>query len=392
MKTHLVALLFVLGVCCPALARGQSSPPATQVTSNASESEPPKPYHLVKTIPLPFLKKMSGQLGFDEAGDRLFFSDGKDLVVINARSGERVGLIPKIGNVSDVAFAPDIHRAFIVDSYSHELFVLDLSNLALVQKTNVGTESSSLVYDQGVKEVFTTDSETSTCKVFDAVAGKKVAAVKLQGYPVHAAYDAHGHIYFEVASNDSRIPPASIPGTYIAPMKTDLAELDSRTLLMGDRWKEAPCPHMRLMGVDRSGQDLVIGCQNSVMLVDPQSRKTIASSTIMGVRPIAPLTVSPSLGDAFFAGLDEQADPHRLVWVIVHEDSSGHLGPAVLAPQVLGRPAAFDGTTQQFFAVQSDMKIGDSGLYMTVPGSGPTPVPVQQPVPGTFRILVYGRD
>lgn len=201
-----------------------------------------------------------------------------------------------------------------------------------------------------------------------------------------------GTIYFEVASSDSRIPPVSIPGTYIAPMKTDLAELDSRTLSMGDRWKETPCPHMRLMGIDRSGQDLVIGCQNSVMLVDPQTRKTIASSAIMGVKPIAPVTASPSLGDTFFAGLDEQADPHRLVWVIVHEDSSGHLGPTVLTPQVSGQPAAFDGSRQQFFVVQSDMKTGDTGLYMRVPGSGPTPVPVQRPVPGTFRILIYGRD
>lgn len=392
MKTYFSVLLVVSSLCSTAIARGQSSSSATQATPNTSESAPLKPYHLVKTIPLSFLKKMSGQLGFDETSDRLFFSDGKDLVVISASSGERVGLIPKIGGVSDVAFAPDIHRAFIVDSSSRELFVLDLSTLALVEKTNVGTESSSIVYDPLAKEVFTTGSESSSCKVFDAVAGKKVATVKLRGYPVHATGDSHGHIYFEVASNDLRPPPPSFPGTYIAPLKTDLAELDSHTLLMGDGWKETPCPHMRLMGIDRSGQDLVIGCPNSVVLVDPQSRKTVATSTVMRVKLIAPVTISQSLGDAFFEGFDEQTDPHRLVWVIVHEDSSGHLGPAVLAPQLSGRPAAFDGTRERLFAVQSDTKTSDTGLYATVPGIGPTLLPIQEAVPGTFRILVYGRD
>lgn len=182
MKIHFVALFIGLVPCSAPVARAQSSSSTLQPASTAPESEPLKPYHLVRTIPLPFLKRMSGQLGFDQENDRLLFSDGKDLVVINASDGQRVGLVPKIGRVSGIAFAPDIHRAFIVDSDSRALFALDLSTLRLVQKANVGAESSSIQYDPEVKEVFTTGSESSTCKVFDAVAGKRVSTVKLRGY------------------------------------------------------------------------------------------------------------------------------------------------------------------------------------------------------------------
>lgn len=389
MKPYVAAFLILVGICCPSLAKGQSS---SETTSNASESEPLKPYHLVKRIPLPFLKKMSGQLGFDQETGRLFFSDGKDLVVINSGTGERVGLIPKIANVSDVAFAPDIHRAFLVDSYSRDLFALDLSALTLVQKTNVGTESSFVLYDSEAREVFTAGTESSSCKVFDAVTIKKVAAAKLRGYPLRAANDSNGHIYFQVAPNDPRLPLLSVHGIYIAPLKTDVEELDTRSLAVGDRWDEASCPHMLLMGVGRSRQDLVMGCQNSIALVDPQTRKVTATSTIVGVKPIAPLTVSSALGDAFFEGLDEQADSHRVYLVIVHEDPSGHLEHAVLAPQLPGRPAAFDEATQHIFIVQSDTKVTDTGLFFAPSGREMTPLRVPQPIPGTFRILVYSRN
>lgn len=388
-KRHLAVFLFVLSVCCPSLARGQSTSVAT---FNPSESESLRPYHLIKTIPLSFLKKMSGQLGFDHETGRLFFSDGKDLVVLNSSTGERVGIIPRIANVSDIAFASDIHRVFLVDSFGRDLFDLDLPTLTLIQKTNVGAESSFVLYDSETREVFTAGTGSSTCKVFDAVTNKKVAAAKLRGYPVRAANDMHGHIYFEVTPNDPRLPPLSVPGTYITPLKTDLAELDTRSLAVGDRWDEASCPHMVLMGVDRFHQELVIGCQSSVTLVDPQTRKITAFSAIVGVKPIAPITVNAALGDAFFLGLDERADSHRVYLEFVHEDSTGHLGPAVLAPQLPGRPAAFDDTTQHMFIVQSDTKIVDSGLFLAPAGRDMTPLRVPQPIPGTFRILVYSRN
>lgn len=329
---------------------------------------------------------MSGRLGFDPESDRLFFSDGKDLVIVDSRNGVRVGLIPKIRAISDIAFAPDIHRLFIVDSDDGNLFVLDLSTLALVEKTNVGTESSSIVYDPVVKKVFTAGGESSSCKVFDAVAGKKVATVKLRGYPVHAAADAHGHIYFELTSNAWRPPPLYTPLTYIAPLKTDLAELNTRTMEMGDRWNEPSCPHIQLVGIDRSDQDLVIGCQNSVTLVDPQTRKIVAYSAITG----AVLAFSAQFGDAFVAEVDQHAQ--KVTFLIVHEDSFGNLGPAIAAPQVLAWPSAFDVITQRFFALQSETKTINTGLFMETPGGERIPLSLPQPIPGTFRILVYGRD
>lgn len=388
MKAYLVALLLALGVCGASVAQGRSSSSILQEPSNTSTSTSGalKPYHLIRSIPLPFLKKMQGRIGFDQDSGRLFFSDGKDLLVINANNGQRVGLIPKIGEASDIALAPDIHRAFIVDANSRDLFVLDLSTLAVVQKTNAGAESSSAQYDPEVKEVFTTGSESSTCKVFDAVTGKQVAVVKLHGYPVRAAGDSHGHIYFELAPNLWRPPPLYAPLTSIAPLKTTLAELNTRTLEIGDSWNETSCPRLQLMGIDRSGQDLVLSCQNSVALVDPQTRKIMALSAITG----AVLTFGAQAGDAFVEGVDHQT--HRSEFQIVHEDSFGHLGPAVPAPQVWAPPDAFDGPAKQFFAVESDTKTVDTGSFMRTPDGQMIPLTLPQPIPGTFRILVYGRN
>lgn len=203
---------------------------------------------------------------------------------------------------------------------------------------------------------------------------------------VHAVADAHGHIYFELTSNPWRLPPLYTSMTYIAPMKTDLAELNTRTMEMGDRWNEPSCPHVQLVGMDRSDQDLVIGCSNSVTLLDPQTRKVVAYAAVTS--PV--LAFGAQLGDAFLAGVDQQTQ--RVAFLIVHEDSSGHLGPAVPAPQVWARPDAFDANRQQLFAVQSETKTIDTGAFMETPNGERTPLNLLQPVPGTFRILIYGRN
>jgi len=339
---------------------------------------------------------MSGQLGYDQENGRLFFSDGKDLDIVNASDGQRVGLASKIRRASDIAFAPDIHRAFIADSDSRALFAMDLSTLTVVQKINVGAESWSVLYDPDTKKVFTTGVSSSTCKVFDAGAGKQIGSVKLHGYPLRAASDSHGHIYFNLASTNPGTPLLEAPGVLVTPtplpLKSDLAELDTRTLFMGNRWNEPSCAFLSLMGIDQSGQDLVLGCQNSVKLMDRQTRKIVASAAITGVRPVASLIFSSSLGDVFLLGLDEQPDSHRRKMVIVHEDSSGHLGPAMLAPQLLVLPGAFDGAKQQFFTLQSETTTVDTGLFMQVPGGQMTHLRVPRPIPGTFRIVVYSRN
>ncbi len=393
-RTHLVPLFLVVSACNGFLAWGQSSSAASQTTSHTSAFEELKPYHLIGTIPLPSLKKMSGRLGFDQQNGRLFFSDGKDLVIVNSDSGERVGLVPKIRGVSSIAFAPEIHRVFILNSDSRDLFVLDLTALTIVRKANAGAESSSILYDSATKKILATGITSSTCKVFDAVSGEQVGTVKLRGYPLRAVGDAYGHVYFELTSR-SLGTLLQVPGTMSptpTPLKSDLAELDTRMLAMGERWQEESCPYLVLLGIDRSGQNLVTGCKNSITLLNLQTRKTIGSSAIGGVKVSVPVTFNPDFGDAFLVGVDAQTTPYQLELIVVHEDSSGQLDPAELVPQVFGRPAAFDAAAQHFFVVQSDTKTVDSGLFIEAPGSGLTPLPVQEPVPGTYQILVYGRD
>jgi hypothetical protein len=385
-------MLLAVIVCGTSIARGQSSPSSTQDASKASADEPSKPYHLIRTIPLPFLKKMSGRIGFDEQSGRLFFSDGKNLVFISAATGETVGLVPKIDEVSDVAFAPGIHRVFVADSKRRALIFLDPQTLTIAVRASAGVESSSVVYDPSTKDVFTTSISSSSCRIFDGSTGKFIKAIKLRGYPYRAVADSRGHTYFQLSPNDLTTLLHSFPEIgHPIPLKTEIAELDTHTLEMGKKWNTT-CPYMLLMGVDSSGQNLVIGCNSSVALMDPQTRKILASSAVTGFRWSAPVAFSSALGDAFFVGFDAPA--HRQELVIVHENSTGQLGPAIVAPQLLGRPAAFDGNARYLFVVQSDTKTVDTGLFVGIPQSdgGITPLRLPEPIPGTFRILVYGRE
>lgn len=83
----------------------------------------------MKTIPVPFYKDIGSPVAVESVSRRLFFPAGKDLVVINADTGQTVGKIRKIGHVSDVAFAPGLNRGFAVGKTGGFLVIFDLKKI-----------------------------------------------------------------------------------------------------------------------------------------------------------------------------------------------------------------------------------------------------------------------
>lgn len=393
MKIQLLALLIVL-VACSALTRGQSSSSTLPATSNVSESEPLKPYRLVKTIPLPFVKKMSGRLGFDSENDRLFFSDGKNLVVVNAGNGERVGLVPKVERISDIAFASDLNQAFIVDAERNGLTAIDLRVLT-IQEIHAGTEPSLVRYDPNTKQVFAASNRNKNCAVVDANTHKLVKTIKLEGYAFGGFVDAKSHIYFALSRDEMPsqmrfgIPPYIGIPAYEGPLPVvnEVAELSEGSLIISNLWKE-PCKDIQLLGVDKRNRRLVAGCDSSVVSIDRQNGKIVTSSSISGT-PVVFLKFDPDLGEILAAVAHP---PWRVLTLIaLHQSSSDTFDDpsAVTLDYQQGFTSAPQG---RFFIVRHDDKMTDTGLMMAIPGVDPQRLRVPEPIPGTFRIEVYSRN
>lgn len=396
MKIPLVASFIVLVACSVSVARGQSSSSTPPSAPNTSESAPLKPYHLGRTIPLPFLKKMSGRLGFDNENDRLFFSDGKNLVVVNADNGERVGLVPKVARISDIAFAPELNQAFIVDAEQNGLTAIDLRALTVVDKTHAGSEPSLVRYDPNTRQVFVASARNRNCAVVNAATHKIVKTIKLEGYTFGGFVDGKSHIYFALSRDAMPLqlrfgiaPYIGLPG-YQGPLPVvnEVAELNEGNLTISNLWKE-PCKDIQLLGVDKRNQRLVTGCDGSVVAMDRQTGKIVTSSLITRM-PVLFLKFDPDLGEILAA----VAHPpwSVLTLIVLHRSSSDTFDDPSAVTLDYQQGFTSDPAKGQFFIVRHDDRMTDTGLMMTIPGESPQRLRVPEPIPGTFRIEVYGRN
>ncbi|MGH9729915.1 MAG: YncE family protein, partial [Candidatus Acidiferrales bacterium] len=375
---HLATFALLLAVPL----QGRASP-------QAATKAPAAPYHIVKTIPLPFLKRTDGPIAFNAASGRLFVPDGKDVVVINADTGELVGRIAKTDHVSQIAFAPDINRGFIVDSERRDLTIFDPRSFTTVTRVGAGNESSSIEYSPSMKEVFTTGPSSKDCRVFDAMTGKTIKTVKLGGYALSSIQDSEGHIYFGLSPRRLGPPPVTVLG---APTRVSLgldvpgeiAVLNSRSSEIVDRWKEPSCTGMRLVGIDDAHRRLVAGCKGSSALIDADTGEITALASIAG-NPLFYLQFSAHLGDAFVV------ITHPFALVAMHESSPSQLVDTGIIARGFPQSIALDDKTGRLFIIDSDEKMVQTGFWLNTPGR-PTPANVPEAVPGTFRVLVFAMN
>lgn len=374
----------------PLRVTAQINPTALQSVAQTPAATPPQLYHVVKTIPLSFNPPPGSAIAFDSASRRIFIPTDKTVYVINVDSGAIAGEIRKVGHLSDLALAPEINRGFGVDSSGH-LVIFDLQTYAVLAKAHAGEKSFFVVSDPLTKQVFTTGVSSRQCKVFDAITGKLVKTIKLGGYPLRGVADSRGHIYFQMGRDPIQGPQSLIAHFLMwgavssrkAPGK--IVELNTRRLEIENLWAEPSCINQRGIGVDPMSRRLVVGCENSVDLIDADTGKVISEAPFIG-RPVLRVWFNPALRDAFVL------DGRLRETLILRENSANDLVFAGIVADEAPWYIAFDSAGGEFFILKSDHKMVDTPFMIELGGQLTPLHRIAEPVPGTFRIVVYGEN
>jgi DNA-binding beta-propeller fold protein YncE len=314
-------------------------------------------YHLLKKVVL------GGEGGWDylicdSAARRVYISRGTHVMVVDADSYAVVGDIPGTDGVHGIALAPEFGRGFTSDGRANAVTIFDLKTLKVLGTEPTGTGPDAIVYDPASHRVFTFNGRSGDATAIDASSGKPAGTVALGGRPEFAAVDGQGHIYNNLED------------------KSEIVQIDSRTLTVSARWPLAPCESPSGLAIDRKHRRLFAGCHDQVMaVVDADTGKVLATPHIgQGVD-----------ANAFDSGTQLAFSSNGDgTLTVVHEDSPEKFTPVANVPTQRGaRTMALDLKTHRIFLVTA--------------GFGPAPAPTaEQPrprpraIPGTFTLLVFG--
>jgi DNA-binding beta-propeller fold protein YncE len=315
-------------------------------------------YRLLQTIPVP------GDDGWDHptvdsAARRLYVTHGTHVAVIDVDSGELVGKINNTPGVHFTVIDPERDRGFISNGGAARLTIFNTKTLATIGEVkSTGENPGPTVFDPATKRVFTFNLNTQNATVIDSKGGEVVGAFDLGGRPELAGTDAKGNVFVNLVQ------------------KNLVMQIDAQKMTAGQTWPVAPCEGPRTMAVDQKNGRLFIGCANRRMVIlDSNNGRAIGS-----------LQIGPGPDDSAYdpeTHLIYTSNGDGTVSVIQQEspDKYSLLETVETAPGA--RNMALDLKTKRIFLPLSDR--------------GPPPPTAQTAssrsafIPGTFRVLVFGR-
>jgi YVTN family beta-propeller protein len=319
-----------------------------------------KPYHPVREIPV------GGDGGWDylsvdPAAHRLYVSHGTEVVVINTADDTVAGRIADTPGVHGIAIAPELKRGFSTNGRDNSMSIVDLGTLKTVAKVATGENPDAMLYEPGRREVYAFNGRGQSATVIDAQTGRPVATIPLGGKPEFCAADsAAGRVYCNIEDTN------------------EVAAIDTATHQVVSRWPIAPGAEATGMAIDVAHHRLFIGCHNRLLaMLDTASGKAVATVPIGA--GVDANDFDPGTQLAFASCGDGTV-------TIAHEDAPDKLTVVqTLTTEPRARTMALDPATHKIYLASAKF---EAPAEPPKPGQRPRP----KMVPGSFKVLVYGRD
>lgn len=325
---------------------------------------PKSGYHLLNKYPFPAAEGNKPEyfdyITVDSAARRVYLSHGTEIKVIDADTGKLIANITGLKKDHGVAVAPEFNRGFISDGGPGKVVIFDLKTLKPIGEAKADKDADSIVYDPASKRVFVMNGDPNSSTVIDAKSGNAVSTIKLGGAPEFAVADGKGTVFVNLED------------------KNEVVAIDSQKLTIQSHWPVAPAGAPTALALDQAHRRLFSAGRNPQMLVvmDADHGRVIQSFPISaGVDAAA---YEPETGLVFVSTREGMIH-------IFHEDSPDKFSEVETVKTEFGaKTMGLDSKTHHLFVDTADFG----------PPPQPTadrPHPQRTAIPGTFRVLVYGK-
>jgi hypothetical protein len=327
-------------------------------------ANPPAPgYHLLKKVPLTAAEgggEYFDYITFDPSARRIYISHGTEFRVVNADSAVEVGTIKGLKRCHGIALVNQLGKGFITDGENGTVVIVDLKTLKTIGEVKTAPDTDAILYDAASNRVFSFNGDGHNASAIDPKTGTVVGMIDLGGVPENAVADGKGTIY----NNNEE--------------KNDVVVIDSKKMTIKTRWPVSPAggptaiamdlKHHRIFTAGRDPQKLII--------MNADNGKVIQSFDISA--GVDSAVYEPETGLVFCSTREGKVH-------IFHEDTPDKF-------------TAVETIQTEFGAKTMALDPKTHNLYLTTSDFGKAPAPTAEhphprppAIPGTFRLLIYGR-
>jgi len=325
----------------------------------SGQPAPPQGFHLIAKY------NLGGEGGWDylsadSIGRRLYIARSNRVTVFDLDKGTVAGELPNTNGIHGVAIANDLGRGFASCGQDAKVVVFDLKTLKPTGEVKAGTNPDSIIYDLSTSRVFAFNGGSSDVTAIDAAKGTVVGTVPLGGKPEFAASDGRGTVYVNIEN------------------KNEVLAFDSKKLTVKSRWPVSPGEEPSGLAMDREHRRLFIGCGNKKMIVMNADNGQVIAALPIGEGVDA--NGYDSAGELAFSSNGEGT------LTVVHEDSPDKFSVVETVKTERGaRTMAIDSKKHTVILVTAD-------FTAPPPATPDRPHPRPGVAPGSFRVLIFGKQ
>jgi DNA-binding beta-propeller fold protein YncE len=214
-------------------------------------------FHVTKTF------KIGSPGGWDyiAAGpdQKIYASHGTQVNILDAKTGDSVGVIPNTTGVHGIAFAGS--KGFTSNGRLNTVTVFDLKTAAVLAQINAGQNPDAIMYDPFTKLVITCNGRSHDLTLIDAESGQVTGTIALDGKPETAVSDEAGKLYVNIED------------------KNKISEVDLKSKTVVTSWPlgaEGPTG----LAIDLQTKRLFAGCDAKLVVMDATNGNIVATLPI----------------------------------------------------------------------------------------------------------------
>ena len=198
-------------------------------------------------------------LTVDSAAKRLYVTHGTEIVVIDLATNAIVGRIADTPRVHGIAIGAN-GRGFTSNGGENKVGIVDLKTLATLSKVDTGANPDAILYVPSRKEVYAFNHTGESATIIDAEKGTAITTVKLGGQAETGQADAAlGKVFVNIED------------------KSTVDVIDMATHAVVATWPVAPAEEPTGMAIDTASHRVFVGGGPSLVMLDANSGKVVAS-------------------------------------------------------------------------------------------------------------------
>jgi YVTN family beta-propeller protein len=196
--------------------------------------------------------------------NKIYVSHGTQVNILDANTGDSIGVIPNTTGVHGIAFDNELGRGYTSNGRLNNVTVFDLKTNAVIMQIPAGSNPDGIMYEPFTKKIITNNGHGKNLSIIDPVKNRLIDSLALDGKPEEAVSDGQGKLFVNLED------------------KSEIAVVDLKTFKVIARWPLAPGEGPSGLAIDTKTKRLFSGCSESKLLIvmDATNGKIIDKLTI----------------------------------------------------------------------------------------------------------------